>query len=641
LLHTKRAWFAWIGACVWAAGAAALPQRSLVARPLPPGVLAAAEAGGAADALDPAAARALTDSLLAAVSATRGLQSLRPVPVRVAGRVEVRARLEEITRQDGIEASLRQEQTLLRHLGLVPAATDVVRLYHDLLEEQLAGFYDIDRRELVLADWVPRASQKVVLEHELVHALQDQHFSLRVRKKLGFDSADAEAAWHAVIEGDATAVMMQLDLAPSGQSFTALADSGGAAALGAPAARAAAGGVVSERFRAAPRAVRESLSFPYAAGLRYVARLHQRGGWPAIDDAFVRPPASTEQVLHPDRHDNAKDAPIRIQIPDLRGMLSAGYRPALTGVMGEHDLEVYLSHYVDPELAQVAAVGWGGCAYALYESDTGEPPFFILASTWDSEDDAVEFFGGLIGAMEARHPKQTGFAEGSSQDQIIWNQDEHGSRLNVLRVRGRDVLCIEMLPMNALIRVLHKIDVGMTIDDPTPEMRAQQKSNLPWNRAVAPVRSDALEPRLALPPEWNREQSPDSTVVVAASRGSARIRLAVDRRASREIGLDGYAHAVAAEIQRHGQDIYVQTDADYPRTNVRMYQHVFTQVENGERIGYWLGVMDLAHGFGSLLVTGPETTEPALDELFYSLLGAVELAPAVATTTPAPSPRGP
>jgi hypothetical protein len=230
----------------------ALPQRTLVARPLPPAVLAAAEAGASGTTLDAAAARSLTDSLLTSVSAVRDLKPLRTVPVQASSRAQIRTRLEEITRQDEIEKQLQEEEKRLEFLGLVPADLDLVKLYHDLLEEQLAGFYDIDKRELVLADWISPEQTSVVLSHELAHALQDQHFSLRVRKRLGFESPDAEAAWHALIEGDATAVMAELALAPSGKHFTALADSASAPALIPPAARAAAGGFDSPRFRTAP-----------------------------------------------------------------------------------------------------------------------------------------------------------------------------------------------------------------------------------------------------------------------------------------------------------------------------------------------------------------------------------------------------
>ena len=615
----------------YAAASQALPQRSLVARPLPPAVWTTAEAdGGPTLSLD--AARALTDSLLAAVTATRGLKSLRPIPVQTQPRAAMRARLEEITRQDGIEPALRQEETLLRFLGLVPAGSDLVRLYHDLLEEQLAGFYDIDRRALVLADWVPRSSQAVVLSHELVHALQDQHFSLRVRKRLGFDSSDAEAAWHALIEGDATAVMCELDLAPAGRHFTALADSNAAVTLTSPVARAAAGGVESEKFKATPRAVRESLSFPYREGLRYITALFDKGGWAAVDAAFVHPPASTEQVMHPDRMNNETDAPVRLTLPDVSGILGAGYRATATGILGEHDLGVYLSQYVDPELAAVSAAGWGGCTYALYEGPAGSRPLFVLVSTWDSEDDAVEFFGGVIGALEVRYPDQTGAAESSSQDQILWNLDKDQKYMNLLRVRERQVLCIEGLPSAQMARVVGKIDIGLQTDDPTPEVRAREKSNLPWNRLSRPISAGARSPVIDLPEGWTAAPRTDSSVVFEAVRGKARLSLHVDRRVSREIGLDGYAHQIASDLQKRGKGIYVQTDVNYNRDIAAMYQHVFTQYQGVDQFTYLIGVVDLAEGFGALVVEGPTSGDVAVEPAFYSLMDSMRLVPAVAVT---------
>ena len=618
-----------IAVLLFAAGStSALPHRTLVARPLPPSVLAASEAATDEPVLDAASARALTDSLLAVVSAVRELRPLRPVPVEAVSRARIRERLEEITRQDAIESNLRRDERLYRFLGVVPPDMDLVRLYHDLLEEQLAGFYDIDRRELVLSDWLPREHQEVVLAHELTHALQDQHFSLRVRKRLGFETADAEAAWQALVEGDATAVMAELSLAPLGKHFTILADSVEAAQLAPPAARAAAGGIDSEMFLAAPTIVRESLSFPYVYGLRYVMSLYREGGWKAVDAAFVHPPASTEQILHSDRIDNARDAPIRIEIPDLRGMLGASYEPVSNGTLGEHELYEYIAHFVDAEVAQIAAEGWGGCSYVLYEGQPEDPPAFALVSMWDSEDDAVEFFGGLIGALEARYPDQQGDAENSTQDQVIWTR-EGGRKVNVLRLRGRQVICLEGMPEPRFGRVLGKLDSGTRIEDPTPEVRARQKDNLPWNRKAAPIATGALRPTIALPADWTRiEPSGDSNVILEAEHGESHLRLIVDRTASNELRVDGYAHTVAERLQRRGRDVYVQTDVQFPREDRILYQHVFTQNEGPVEMTYFIGTADLTQGYGCLLLWGAtDSVQPLLEKTFYELLQSMEFVP--------------
>lgn len=615
--------------------AGAIPQRSLVARPLPPAAFAAEmSADSSVVRLTQQSAQALADTLLAHVSAARGLQPLRPVPASAQSRTAMRRRLEEIVRADAIDDRLRQEERLLVHLGLLPASVNLTQLFHRLLEEQLAGFYDIDRRELVLADWLQPELQAGIASHELAHALQDQHFSLRVRKRLGFSSRDAEAAWSALIEGDASAVTAELALAPSGRQFTAIPDSEAMAML--PAAR----GLQSPGFRAAPAVVRATLGFPYVSGLRFVAELHRRGGWKAVDAAFVRPPASSEQILHPERYLAYPDAPIAIQLPDIAAILGQEYRGVSAGSLGEFDLYLYLKQYVEDDIARIAAEGWGGSAYALYavEPEAGtvekaskrtEPNVFVMVTEWDSEDDAVEFYGGLIGALEARYPQQKGYSEASSQDMILWNIDPAGVRHNVLRLQGRRVSCIESLPSAQLQRVLSKLDLAMKVTDPTPEARAIEKLNLAWNRQQKRSQRGVRTAQLALPVGWTRDPArEDSLVSLAAHNHDATLELSIDRSVSSELGLDGFAHVVADRVQKLGRDVYVQTDVDWPRGEERLYQHVFTQTEGERTFAYYLGTADLGMGYAALLLRGPaDAEEPDLDATFYELLGKLELLP--------------
>jgi hypothetical protein len=346
--------------------------------------------------------------------------------------------------------------------------------------------------------------------------------------------------------------------------------------------------------------------------------------------------------MHPERADNAKDAPVPVRLPDLRGMLGEHYKPATSAALGEHELLQYLSHHIDPEVARIAAEGWGGCSYALYETDNGEPPCFALASTWDSDDDAIEFFGGLIGALESRYPKQVGDAVGSSQDQVSWNLDG-GKYINVLRLRERQVLCVEAAPGPRLMRILGKLDLGLTMDDPAPEVRAHAKENLPWNRQAAPPAAGARVPSLPLAEGWGRVASRDSNVVLEAVHGTSRLRLVVDRTASRELGLDGYAHAIAGDLQKRGRNVYLQTDVNFPRGEETFYQLVFTQDESEINTGYYLGTFDLVQGFGYLLISGPtEGDEGVMDKTFYDALRELELRPAntpAAKPAPAASPQ--
>src|SRR6185436_3882028 len=108
----------------------------------------------------------------------------------------------------------------------------------------------------------------------------------------------------------------------------------------------------------APVAIRESMIFPYRSGLTFVAALRRRQPWSAVDAAFKNPPASTEQILHPD-HYLADDKPVPIGI--TAPLALGGYAIRHSTVWGELGFGLFLrSHGIDPASATTAAEGWGG-----------------------------------------------------------------------------------------------------------------------------------------------------------------------------------------------------------------------------------------------------------------------------------------
>ena len=66
-----------------------------------------------------------------------------------------------------------------------------------------------------------------------------------------------------------------------------------------------------DQLSRAPLVVRDLLMFPYAAGMRFVATLRARHPWKRVDQVFKEPPASTEQILHPELY-LAKELPHRV-----------------------------------------------------------------------------------------------------------------------------------------------------------------------------------------------------------------------------------------------------------------------------------------------------------------------------------------
>jgi hypothetical protein len=145
------------------------------------------------------------------------------------------------------------------------------------------------------------------MAHELTHALQDQHFNLRRFQKWPHGDSDAQLAAHSLIEGDATLAMM---VYMAKNPLVALAFT-----------RSLNTGVSTEQFNQAPRALRESLIFPYLQGSQWATSVYKRDGFAGLSKAFTNLPLSTEQILHPEKY-FANERPLKITLPDMSSLLN-------------------------------------------------------------------------------------------------------------------------------------------------------------------------------------------------------------------------------------------------------------------------------------------------------------------------------
>ncbi len=181
---------------------------------------------------------------------------------------------------------------LLTRLGLFPAEDELADTYIELLGSQVLGLYDDETRKLyvVAREGGLGGTEKVTLAHEIDHALQDQHFTLRTVVPEGRDQGDQALGALSLIEGDATLVMTiwaSTNLTPQ-EALELIED----------AQDPEQAAVLAE----APPILRDGLVFPYEAGLSLALGLRSDGGWGAVDAAYDRPPASTEQVIHPEKY---------------------------------------------------------------------------------------------------------------------------------------------------------------------------------------------------------------------------------------------------------------------------------------------------------------------------------------------------
>lgn len=271
-------------------------------------------------------------------------------------------------------------------IGLLPAHYPLREKYIDLLSEQVAAFYDQHQHKLFMYEdaTLENAQNRVVLAHELTHALQDQHFGLnRMPLEIKNNDDRAEAA-SALVEGDATLVMSEFMI--KNMSKQMFKDS-----------MLASFTQNMKQLESAPRYLREMLVFPYLRGQEFCAALFGQGGYEAVSKAYAHPPGSTSQILHPEKYmSNPPEEPISIEWPELK---VKGQTPTADNVVGEMGTRVLFTEWVDAMTGEHAATGWRGDRY-LYYAD-GEA--LVWKTVWASAKDATEFFEAEKQLLQKRY----------------------------------------------------------------------------------------------------------------------------------------------------------------------------------------------------------------------------------------------
>ncbi len=350
------------------------------------------------------------ESLMRDAERVRELRFTRAVDVIVQDAEAIAGYVDSQIEPDKVETAI----DIYAALGLIDPALDLRALWLRLMGEQVVGYYDLDRGQLIVRDDVMRAfsasssnvrksaphgsanasapasqrvnlqEARVVLVHELVHALQDQHLSLAKHMHDELDT-DAENALRALVEGDATLAMISHALERESIALSELTRDparirGLSQLVSAP--------MKGTELDTAPAIVRVSLLSAYVQGLMFVAALHGSGGFARINRAYADPPVSTEHVLHPQRFARGEQ-PERIRLPQAETLLGEGYPLVAEDTIGELEMSVYFAQGMSEPLAGRAADGWGGDRLYAFKTASGERAA-VWVSSWDNERQAIE-----------------------------------------------------------------------------------------------------------------------------------------------------------------------------------------------------------------------------------------------------------
>ncbi len=338
---------------------------------------------------------------MARLEVVRGLKFSRDVDLEVRSRAEYRA---QRAASAGNASAFRNE--LWRGAFVVDGETDVSQAFDDLYGDSIQGYYVNDRIVIITDDADDIRIDRWTLVHELTHALQDQQFGI-ARESETIDGLRAE---NGLLEGEANVVPERYDRR-CGDEWQCLPD-------------LQTGTTSGEALADRPFNVGLFLSIyvPYAEGPPFVADLYERDGWAAVSRAHDRPPASTAQLIHPDRYPESE--PVEMAVPDRS---SDAWRPIEGGpnesaeprteTIGEATLfaTLWANGAIDRPLTaggtdlgpynytHPATTGWVGDSVRVYRSTSDADRLgHVWRLAWEDPADAREFADAYRDLLENR-----------------------------------------------------------------------------------------------------------------------------------------------------------------------------------------------------------------------------------------------
>src|SRR6266446_3590769 len=341
---------------------------------------------------------AAADEVLGQMSQITGLKLMTPLKKSLRSREEIRAYVIKQMNEEKNAAERYADQRSAEAFGLLPKGFDLDSFMVNVLTEQVEGLYNPKTREFYIADWSPLADQRMVMAHELTHALEDQHFQIEAWVKAARPNEDAELARDAVLEGSAMAAMVDYLMLGTGRSLKDLPEFDPSMLIGDLGS--------TPTLQKAPPFLKDALIFPYLGGLTFSAAVMKNTGWPGLPALFEKPPVSTQQILHPALYRSGKTPP-NITLPQLEKLLGANWSKLDENALGEFGWKEVLKQFLGEDRAKPLAAAWDGDRYVLYEQKQNKKLVLVTRLQLGSEEHAARFFGQYSEALEKKYSQRS------------------------------------------------------------------------------------------------------------------------------------------------------------------------------------------------------------------------------------------
>ena len=304
---------------------------------------------------------------------------------------------EGILRQENIYKSLLM---IPQNASLYQATVDWAGYYMAVVQ---SGKIYIIRENFNITNTV---DAEATLVHELTHIMQN--FYNIPRYYYSFDGGKAHSA---LTEGDAsfTASYIKNKVLTTNQPATSYPEFQVSAYFDS---------AESGFYPSIPESVSKLNYFPYDHGEQFIHALFDRGGWATVNQAYMTPPNSTEQILHPEKY-FAAESPISV---DEVAPFGGNWTKTWSAQYGEFFILNMLSTNLTRDDASEAAAGWGGDKLAYYRNSDDE--YLITWNIcWDTSDDAGEFFIAFNNYMKNAGAQEIQFCQWQTNlihQKIIW-----------------------------------------------------------------------------------------------------------------------------------------------------------------------------------------------------------------------------
>jgi hypothetical protein len=350
----------------------------------------------------------LVDELIKFSSDETGLPIKSTVKRQITSRAEVESYLKQKFEEDESAKRLQRNEIVLKKFGLLDRDFALKPFLLALLKEQIEAYYDSKTKTVYMLDWVDIEEQKPVLAHELTHALQDQHSDLekwndQTPDDVSLNSSDdtdhlardeMDTAREAVVEGQATAVMMDYMLKPMGKSLIKDPE------VMDVVRQHMAGSEDSPVLARAPLLLSESMLFPYREGLSFEQDVWMdQGQAAAFAGTMDRPPTSSWEIINPREYEK-RHVPAVPLLPNIHPLVDKLYKPYDIGQVGQLDVRILTELFGGEQAAGSLTPAWDGGLYwagqklsattPAEQASTNSIALFYL-SVWKNTASAQDF----------------------------------------------------------------------------------------------------------------------------------------------------------------------------------------------------------------------------------------------------------